>query len=118
MNAAQIVERLEAEGFKLRTVGPILRVEPPVPDDLLDLLRSERDAVYRLVQDREWPMRGSVGLEALRRFCPGLWTGVRLQDGREGLLWGVTAHGVIFSPAPSAPLLTLWPESLVGFVEQ
>ena len=117
MNAAEIVEQLEQKGFRLRTVGERLRVAPSVPPDLLALLKSERDAGYQLVHTREWTMRGTASLAGLRRFCPGLWTAVHLEDGREGLLWGVTGHGVIFSPSPSAALLTLNPESVAGYVE-
>lgn len=117
MNGERIVLEAERAGFELRVApdGAVLVRPRNVPKELREAIEEHRPAVVEALAIREQGGREGLGrLHGLRRFAPLLFRTVNLRGVGPVLVWGVTPHGVIVSPTPGRPLLTVDPRELSG----
>ncbi|MGI8924870.1 MAG: hypothetical protein ACR2HJ_12745 [Fimbriimonadales bacterium] len=110
MSVERLIDRLQRQGYRFSLDGERVFIRPELTEDALQLLREHKPEVVRVLQrKRRFGKAAPDTLEELRKYCPKLFDVVRLQDGREGLLWGVTARGLIVSFDPSGVLYTVDP---------
>lgn len=111
----RIVLDAERAGFELRVSsdGAVLVRPRNVPRELREAIEEHRPAVVEALTIRERGGRGALErLEGLRVFAPSLFRTTHLRGVGPVLVWGVTPHGVVVSPAPGRPLLTVDPSEL------
>lgn len=109
MKLDELLGELSVRGYRLRVVDQRLQIAPPtVPPDLLRQVRAHKEDLIRYLDQRPKP----DSLEELRRFAPSIWRLARISDGRRGIIWGVTARGVLVSLGVAAPILTLNPDDV------
>lgn len=110
--AVDLIDKLEAEGFQLEALQGELKVTPSkLAPQLLQQLVSLQEDVYHLLRQRAM-CGGKDRLELLRVLAPKIWQVVKLNDGRSGLLWGVSPRGVMVSLGPTLPIITVDPKEI------
>ncbi len=109
-NGERLVRQARNAGATLRIKeGEVIGLTSvrPVPSELLDDLKRNRDAVLSALRDE------AEFEKALTKWLPSLGSAVKdVATGRVGRIWGATRHGLIVDYGPGAPLLTLDPRDL------
>ncbi len=109
-NGERLVHQARYAGVSLRikeggVIG--LTTAHPIPSELLDDLKRNRDAVLSALRDE------AEFEKALTKWLPSLGSAVKdTATGRVGRVWGATRHGLIVDYGPGAPLLTLDPRQV------
>ena len=108
-----LLEALSASGYQVRLVEGKLKVRPAdLSPEFQNRIKAQREGLIALIKLRDRVLNQPDSLELLRAYAPCLWRPARLHDGRIGMIWGVTGHGVLVSPGPGMPTLTLPPDRL------
>lgn len=116
--AAAIYGTLLQMGYKVTPCGDRLQVIPDdLPSDLLERLVRQRDGVLALARMAKRHQGDEEMLAGLKAFLPGLWEPLRLPNGDVGILWGVTARGVLAQPFPHGAIVSYSPAD-VQLVDQ
>ena len=100
MNAPEtgssLLRQLEAMGFTLRIEGDQLRYRPATMDpELLERVREHKPELLKLLSGRSRRRPPDAKFESIRALLPDFWKVFRTLDGRCGLLWGISARGVM-----------------------
>ena len=114
-SAVAVIAKLEEAGYRLEPSqdGSIRFYPRSMPPELREQLIAVKDeAIAILTARRPWTNGERSRLDALRVLAPAIWQKASLLDGRNVLIWGVTPHGVIVSPDPKQPLITVEPDEL------
>lgn len=91
-----ILRELEALGYQLRVEGDQIRFKPAaMAPELMKRVREHKPVVLRLLALRSSRKPPGARFESLRAMLPTFWEVYETRDGRKGILWGVTARGVL-----------------------
>lgn len=112
---ARVFGELRQLGYSVVPIGDRLQIVPAdVPAALLDRVIRHKDGVLALARIGQSNAEDQASsLEGLRQWLPALWGTVQLADGTTGILWGVTARGVMVSRTPKGPIVC-YPAEEVG----
>ncbi len=122
MTATDLIREVREAGVELSIVDGRIKARPSgvLPEHLKERIVKCKAELVRLLlpslsesHSPGYCQFPTVDLEGLRRFTPHLLRDVRIDGQWDGLLWGVTRHGVlVWRDFPRGPIYTLNPDDL------
>lgn len=112
-SAAAVYGTLLQLGYTVTPCGDRIQVIPDnIPRELLDRLVRQREGVLALARMAGRGKGQEESFAGLKALLPSLWEPVRLPNGETGVLWGVTARGVLAHAFPTGPVVSYSPEDV------
>ena len=108
-----LIPRVQDLGYTVTPCGDRIQVIPDnIPRELLDRLVRQREGVLALARMAGRGKGQEESFAGLKALLPSLWEPVRLPNGETGVLWGVTARGVLAHAFPTGPVVSYSPEDV------